>query len=117
MSLESDLFTTLQAVCPRVFPDVAPTGESRPYITWQQVGGDVIKPLGQDVPDKRNALVQINCWADTRLAANALALQVEAALITAVQFVARPQAALQAAHDDDTDLRGAMQDFSIWATR
>jgi len=116
MSLESDLVTLLQTVCPRVSPDVAPTDTQRPYITWQQIGGDVI-PQINGLPDKRNAMVQINCWAETRAQANALALSVEAALVAATLFLARPVSALVAAHDEDTDLRGAMQDFSIWAAR
>lgn len=116
MSLESDLVTLLKTLCPRVFPDVAPTDTQRPYITWQQIGGDVIRPL-VGLPDKRNALVQIDCWAERRADANALALAVEAALVAATVFVARPQSALVATNDEDTDLRGAMQDFSIWAPR
>lgn len=116
MSLESDLVTLLKTLCPRVFPDVAPTDTQRPYITWQQIGGDVITQIN-GLPDKRNAMVQINCWAERRADANALALAVEAALVAATVFVARPVSALVADHDEDTDLRGAMQDFSIWAAR
>lgn len=116
MSLESDLVSLLQSLCPRVFPDVAPADAGLPFITWQQVGGDVIRPLS-GLPGKRNAMVQINCWSDRRSVANELALAVEAALVASAAFVARPVSALVATHDDDTDLRGAMQDFSIWADR
>lgn len=116
MSLEIDLTTLLKGVCPRVFPDVAPAGTPKPFITWQQVGGDVLRPIN-GLPEKRNAMVQINCWSELRLEANALALVVEAALVGASVFVARPLGALVATNDDDTDLRGAMQDFSIWAAR
>lgn len=116
MSLETDLSALLLTVCPRVFPDVAPSDAALPFITWQQVGGDVIRPLS-GLPDKRNAMVQINCWSDRRAVANELALSVEAALVASVVFVARPVSALVATNDDDTDLRGAMQDFSIWAAR
>ena len=116
MSLETDLQALLLTLCPRVFPDVAPAETVKPFITWQQVGGDVIQPFA-GLPDKRNALVQINCWAERRIDANAPALAVEAALVGATVFVARPQSALVATNDDDTDLRGAMQDFSLWAAR
>jgi len=116
MSLESDLSALLLTVCPRVFPDVAPATTAKPFITWQQVGGDVIQPIN-GLPDKRNAMVQINCWAERRMDANALALAVEAALVAATALVARPMSALVATNDDDTGLRGAMQDFSIWAAR
>jgi hypothetical protein len=117
MSLETDLVDLLKLQCPRVFPDVAPYGTARPYITWQQVGGDPVNYVDNTVPDKRNALMQINCWATTRLEANALALQVEAALIVSTALQARPQSALVASHEEDTDLRGVMQDFTIWAAR
>ena len=116
MSLETDLSALLLTVCPRVFPDVAPASTPKPFITWQQVGGDVLQPI-KGLADKRNALVQINCWAERRMDANALALAVESLLVGAAEFQARPQSALVATNDDDTDLRGAMQDFSIWATR
>lgn len=117
MSLESDLVTLLKTLCPRVFPDVAPTDTQRPYITWQQIGGDAPVYVEGATPNRRNAQVQINAWADTRAQANALSLQIEAALVAATGMQAQPQGALIAAHDEDTDLRGAQQDFSIWALR
>lgn len=117
MSLEADIFTTLQAQCPRVFPDVAPFDTERPYVTWQQVGGDPLSYVENTVPAERNAHIQVNAWADTRLQANALMLQIEAALMASTTLQARPLGALIAAHDGDTDLRGAIQDFSIWAPR
>lgn len=117
MSLESDLVTLLKTLCPRVFPDVAPTDTQRPYITWQQIGGDAPVYVEGQVPNRRNALVQVNTWATTRAEANALALQIEAVLTAATGMQAQPQGALIAAHDEDTRLRGAQQDFSIWAAR
>lgn len=116
MSLESDLVLLLKTLCPRVFPDDAPANTPRPFVTWQQIGGGVIQPIS-GLPDKRNAFIQINCWSDRREEANSLVLQIEAALVASASFVARPMAAFQSTNDDDTDLRGAMQDFSIWADR
>ncbi|NLZ12372.1 MAG: DUF3168 domain-containing protein [Alcaligenaceae bacterium] len=101
----------------RVFPDVAPIGTARPYITWQQFGGDVIKPLANEVASKRNSTVQINVWSDTRLQANQLILQAETALVTSSAFIARPISAFAARHEEDVDLYGAEQDFSIWSDR
>jgi len=118
MSLESDLFNTLKVICPRVYPDIAPANTARPYITWQQFGGNVINPLANELPDKRNAFIQISIWADTRLAANALAMQIESALVQSNLFTARPQAALMALpFEEETGLYGCSQDFSIWALR
>jgi hypothetical protein len=117
MSLETDLVAVLHTLCPRVFPDVAPTTTQRPYITYQQVGGERAHYVeGQQIA-KVNALVQINVWHDTRLAANTLSRQVEAALLAATTLQAEPEGALVAAFDDATELRGAQQDFSIWGAR
>lgn len=117
MSLESDLNTVLLGQCPRVFPDVAPYNTARPYVTWQQVGGDAPTFIDNQVPNTENANIQINVWDDTRLGAKALTKLIEAALIVSTSLQARPMAAAIAAHDEDTDRRGYMQDFSIWAPR
>ena len=119
MSLESSLFATLQGVCPRVFPDVAPYGTQRPYVTWQQIGGTSLTYTEGSLPDRRCAYVQVNVWADTRAEANETMLAIEQAMVSAsiTGWTARPMSALQAAVDDDTEVRGAMQDFEIWAPR
>lgn len=101
----------------RVFPDVAPVTTERPYITWQQIGGDVINPLANEVASKRNAMVQVNIWSDTRLQAVQVAQQIEVALVTATRFIARPLSALVSRHEPDIGLYGAEQDFTIWSDR
>jgi len=111
MSMESDLFTLLKTVCPRVFPDIAPTSTAKPYITWQQIGGAVLNPLDNSVPGKRNAVIQINVWSATRAEANALMNQVEDAMRP---FPARPQSALFADYDHDMLTYSAQQDFELW---
>lgn len=117
MSLETALFSALQAQCPRVFPDEAPYDTPRPYVIWQQIGGDPLSYVEGTVPNQRNAHIQIEVWDETRLQANALMLQIEAALMSAPAFQASPLGALSATIDDGTDRRGAQQDFSIWADR
>jgi len=117
MSLETDLYAVLAAVCPRVFPDVAPAGTEEPYVTWQQIGGSAFAFTEGALPNKRNARVQVNVWAATRLECNNIAQQIEAALAASPLFAATPESALVAELDEFTDLRGAMQDFSIWADR
>ena len=119
MSVEAKLFTVLgPLVSNRVFPDTAPLSTTKPYIVYQRIGGRVITPLGKDVPDKQNARVQIMCWATTRLAASALALQVEDAIRTSAEFVAaNPESAPVAVHEEDLNLYGSMQDFTIWWQR
>ncbi len=107
----------LKALCPRVHPDDAPAGSLRPYILYSQIGGRVINPLGNDIPDQRNARMQIEVWADSRGDASALMLAIEDALRTTYVFRARPEAGMLADRDVDLGLYGALQDFSIWAAR
>lgn len=114
MSLETSLYAALAAVCPRVFPDVADTSTVRPYVTYQQVGGDVINPLSNGSPGRRNASVQINVWANTRLQANSLSLQIEDAMRAATAFIAQPQSASFSDYDYDMSVYGSQQDFSVW---
>lgn len=122
MSLETDLQAALEAICPRVFVD-SPRDKvpARPFIVWQQLGGQVLAPLGGEAPDKRNAFISVHVWGERREDINAMALAVEAALLAAtlpVQgFLARPQSAFVALMEEDVDLVGTSQDFSIWAAR
>jgi hypothetical protein len=117
MSLETSLYAVLYSVCPRVFPDVAPATTATPYITWQQIGGTSFNFYDGTLPSKRNARIQVNVWDKTRAASNAMILQVEQALCAAPALQCRVESAHLATIDDDTDLRGAMQDFSVWADR
>ena len=73
MSLESDLSTLLKTVCPRTFPDVAPSGTAAPFIAWQALGGESLRYLDNTAPDKRNTYMQVSVYSKTR--AEALALK------------------------------------------
>jgi hypothetical protein len=117
MSLESALRDVLQGICPRAFPDVAPAGTEPPYLVWQQIGGRTTNYTDDVVPDEENAFVQIEAWAHTRVEANGLMRQIEAAMVVAPAFTARPMSAMSAAPSDDENLRGAMADFDIWIDR
>ena len=118
MTVESDLFDTLKGlVSNRVFPDVAPFDTARPYITYQQIGGRAVSYVDNATPDRKNGYFQINVWAETRLEAAALALQVETALCGTAVFAARPIAAPIATHEPDLNRYGTMQDFTIWSAR
>lgn len=120
MALEADLVACLGAlVGGRVFPDVAPIDTPRPYVTYQQVGGDAVSFDDATVSDAENALVQINVWASTRLQANSIARQVQSALITSSAFTARPTVAFRNLLQEDIEpvLYGTLQDFSIWCQR
>lgn len=112
MTFEADLFTRLKTVCPRVFPDFAPILTPRPYVTWQQVGGDVINPLDNSKPGVRLPEVQINVWADSRLTAMATIRAIEDAMRAATTFHARPLGDAVADFDADMPVYGARQDFA-----
>lgn len=117
MSLESSLFTVLSGVCPRTFPDVAPTTTVRPYVTYQQIGGDAVNFVDRLVPSKRNARVQVNVWADTRASAVSTMQAIEDAIRMSNLFQAEPESAMTSDYDTDMLVYGSAQDFSIWADR
>lgn len=117
MSVESDLVAALQAVCPRVYPDVAPQGAVAPYITFQHIGGIPLRFVDGQAASLRHSMVQVNTWAATRAESLTLARAIEDALCASTAFIARPDSEPLGDVDDDTDRRGCLQDFSIWGTR
>lgn len=118
MTVEADLYNTVKTlVSNRVFPDVAPHDTAMPYITYQQVGGDVVSFIEQAMPSKKNGYFQVNVWATTRLEAASLILQIEAAVLTSALFQADAIGAPIAAYDEDGLSYGFLQQFSIWSDR
>lgn len=115
--MEPALYDLLKTLCPRVYPDVAPQGTEKPYMTWQAIGGEVARFLDNTAADKRNTLVQINAWALTRQDATVLIRQAEDAMCASAQFIARPQGEALSMYESDTKLYGAVQRFSVWASR
>lgn len=118
MTIEAQLFSALSPlVSGRVFPDVAPMSTVRPYIVYNQVGGEVVSYLANTVASKQNGRFQFNVWADSRATCSVVMLQVETALVTSSHMQATPVGAPIGDFDHDMDLYGAMQDFSIWSDR
>jgi hypothetical protein len=117
MSMESDLNTLLKTICPRTFPDIAPSGTVAPFIAWQGLGGESLRFVDNTAPDKRNTYMQVSVYSTTRLEALALVRAAEAALCGSATFVATPQGEPMTTYEDDTTLYGAIQRFSIWAVR
>jgi hypothetical protein len=114
MSVEADLFAVLgPLVSNRAYPDVAPDGVAKPYITYQQVGGNAVNFLN-GIPDQRNGRFQINVWASTRSAASTLIRQVEDALRLSTTLRATTQGGAASDYEDELKLYGARQDFSVW---
>ncbi len=65
----------------------------------------------------REALIQVNVWAETRLGASQLVLAVDAAMRGAITFAALPSAEMMSIADQETGLRGAIQDFVVRGLR
>lgn len=122
MTVEADIFNALKSLVAsadgkfRVYPDVAPTGVAKPYITFQQVGGTAVNLLDGAAPGKRNGRFQINCWADTRSAAATLSRQVEDALRAVTSLQTTVLGAPVSVYEEDVPLYGTRQDFSLWFT-
>jgi hypothetical protein len=114
MTLEEKLTAALRTVCPRVFRGTASVGTEQPYITYQRIGGQSVNFMDNAMPDKRNALVQINVWGGDP---DALIQQVELTLRAATDMQATPQGESRDADEPDMELAGASQDFDIWADR
>lgn len=101
----------------RVYPDVAPSDPQLPYITFQQVGGEVLNFLDRTLPSKLNARMQVNVWAATRLEACALAQQAEELFLMSLTLQASALGAAVADFEEVGLLYGFRQDFSIWVDR
>ena len=118
MTIEADLYDTLKPlVGNRVFPDVAPLTTAKPYITYTQIGGEAVSYVENTVPDLQNGRYQVNVWGATRSQCALTMLQVEAALVAATAYSARPVSAPSSEYDHDMAIYSAMQDFSVWSKR
>jgi len=98
----------------RVFPDVAPLGTARPFITYQAVGGAPVNFLTGDQPGKQFVRMQVNVWADTRIEASELGAQVEQAMRAAIELHVEVATGRVATSDETTNYRGTMQDFTLF---
>lgn len=116
MTVEADLFNVLSGLVPatRVYPDVAPQSVAKPYITYQQVGGQSVNTLESAVVGKRNARFQVNCWDVSRLNVATLARQVEDAIASSTVVRGYVLGAMTAIFEQDLLLYGTRQDFSVW---
>lgn len=116
--IEEDLVSLVgPLVGGRVYPRRAPVGVTRPYVTFLQVWGRSISPLGPEVPIERHSVMQINVWAHSASEATSIALQIDEAMRTATVFVARPDGEFVSIDEPDLDLYGTRQDFSIFGSR
>lgn len=118
MTVEADLIAALDPlVSSRVYADLAPPDVVTPYIVHQKVGGRAINFLERAVASKKNGRFQVAVWATTRAAAEALSLQIESAIVLCTSFQVEVLGAAVSDYDEETELRGSRQDFSIWSDR
>lgn len=116
MGYESDLFGLLNdLVDGRVYPDVTPDVPVFPLIVYEQPGGRAYAYLENKLPSHKHARVQINCVAQTRLQANALARQIERRMVESDVFDAvEVYGAFQSGYIDALKMYETRQDFGIW---
>lgn len=117
MTIESSIKTVLATACTRVFPDFAPVNTTRPYITYRQVGGEVINPLAKEVPVKQHGIFQVNVWANSRASAALTMLAIESAMTLATTFTAKPVSAPVSDFDAEVPVFGSEQEFNVWSDR
>jgi len=118
MTVEADIFATLRTlVSDRVYPDFAPVGAARPYITYHQIGGQATQFMERALPSLKNGHFQISTWGDTRAQVASISGQVETAMVQATAFQCDVLAAPIARYDEEVPIYGAHQDFSIWSAR
>lgn len=117
MTVSTDIKAVLVTACARVFPGFAPVGTTRPYVTYRQVGGDVISPLAKEVPNLQHGVFQVNVWANSHASAASTMLAIESAMTLATAFTAKPINAPSEDFDADVPVYGAEQEFSVWSAR
>ena len=115
--MEADLQTLMLTACPRVFPDVAPNNTAAPWVTWQALGGESLDYLDNTAADKRHTLMQVSCYATTRMQAIQIIRDVETLMRASGAFVASPQGEAISVYENDTLLYGCIQRVEIFATR
>jgi len=118
MTVEAALFGVLSPlVSGRCFPDFAPLGTVRPFITFEQSGGEALSFLDGTLPDKKHGRFEIGVYADSRAACAALALQVESAMAAATVFQSTAIHAPISDYASDVKIYSSTQNFSVYSDR
>ena len=115
MTPEEHVHSTLSHLAGgRIFPDVAEVNTTKPYITYQAVGGEPMNFLSGDRPDKQRVRIQVNVWSERRIEASEIGMLVEDALRSATALQVEVASGRVATYDEGTNLRGTMQDFMLF---
>ena len=112
---QQDLYTLLSnasavtaLVGTRITPGIASQDTATPYITYQMTDTLNANAINTNVKIGANTSIQIDCWADTPLAATALGDVVEAALTTGYVVFRRED------RDPDTERFRTLLDWKVW---
>jgi len=118
MTIEESIYEALNPlVGNRVFPDFAPLGTARPFITFEQVGGDALSYLNGTLPDKKNGRFEIGVYADSRASCAAVALLVESVMAAATAFQSTAIHAPISDYASDVMIYSSTQNFSVFSSR
>lgn len=116
MSFESDLQALLLAapgvtalVGTRIVADRVEQGAARPFIIYTRSGTERTRTLDGGLASVR-ATFDVQCWADSRLTAEAVAAAVTAAMESAGQDITTQESAF----DGDLDLEAAFITVDWW---
>lgn len=112
--MEETLVKVLSALFDdRVFPDVAEIDTPVPFCVYRQIGGSPVNTLDGVPADRKNAIVEIVVVSRTRKETMTLIRAVEDMLVQGPVY-ANVMSGVQSLYDEETGLRAATQDFSIW---
>ena len=118
MTVEADLYAAIKGlVGNRCFPDFAPLGTLRPFITFEQTGGDALYFLDGALPNTKHGRFEIGVFADSRSQCAAIALQVEAAMASAPAFQCSAIHAQISDYASDVMIYSSTQNFSVFSAR
>ena len=115
MTAEEHVHSTLAHLAGgRIFPDIAELNTAKPYITYQAVGGEPMNFLSGDRPSKQRVRIQVNVWSERRIEASEIGMLVEDAQRSATALQVEVASGRVATYDEETNLRGTMQDFTLF---
>ena len=119
MTVESDIYNALKGlVSNRCYPDFAPIGTVRPFITYEQTGGEVVSYIeGITLPNTKNGRFEIGVFADSRASCASIALQVETAMAASTAFQAEALHAPISDYASEVQIYSSIQNFSVWSDR
>jgi hypothetical protein len=101
----------------QLFAVTAPGTAQLPYGVYQQIGGIPLNYAGGDIPDRRNARIQLNIWAARYIDALTLMKQAQDVMRQAEGLEVLLDGEFSDASDTELGRYGVRQDFSVWGPR